>query len=358
MIRDSPFGSGPRGEDLRLYTLANERGLEVSVTTYGGIVTALRAPDRHGRVDDVVLGFDSIEPYLSRHPYFGAIIGRIAGRLTPPHFSLEGTWHPLAANQFPHHLHGGQSGFDRRIWDARCASGPNGEELILTYLSPDGEEGYPGNVRVEVSYAVGGDNALVIRYQARTDRATPLSLTNHSYFNLGGESAGSVASHQIQILADEFTPVGPDFAHTGSRRPVTGLPNDFRRPATLGSRLEGLFGRHGDNYLLRAGTRPRTVARVFEPVSGRVLDVSTTESCLQFYTGVSLDGTAIGKSGRPYGPFAGLCLECQGYPAAPHFLEFESITLFPSETYWQETRYRFGVTGSGEFPPLADTATG
>lgn len=352
MIRETPFGAGPKGEPLHLFTLSNGRGVEVAITNFGGIVTSVMAPDRRGRAADVVLGFNSIGPYLAGHPYFGAIIGRIAGRLTPADFTLNGERHTLAANQFPHHLHGGQAGFDRRVWNAHVVTGGHGDELVLTYRSPAGEEGYPGNVDVTVRYGLTEANALTIGYQATSDRATPLSLTNHSYFNLKGESGGPVTSHQFQVLADEFTPVAPNFAHTGFRQPVVGQANDLRSPALLSARLDALFGRHGDNYLLREPRGSAAVARVFEPDSGRVLDVFTTECCLQLYTGVNLDGTVVGKVGQPYRQFHGFCLECQGYPAAPHFPAFAPITLSPGEIYSQKTMYRFGVADTREFPRL------
>jgi aldose 1-epimerase len=352
-IQESKGAAGPDGEILKVYTLASPNGLAVKVTNYGGIITSILAPDRDGANGEVALGFGSVARYLGPHPYFGAIIGRIAGRLTPPWFEVKGHRYHLAANQSPHHLHGGRVGFDRRVWGTAVVPHERGEALVLSYRSSDGEEGYPGNVEVKVSYAVSDDNALSIHYEASTDQETPLSLTNHSYFNLGGPSSDSVTGHQFQILADEYTPVGPDFSHTGQRRSVQDLANDFRRPALLSARLGGLFGRHGDNYLLRRErTAAAAVARVFAPQSGRLMDVQTTAPCLQFYTGVNLDGTVPDRRGGTYERFAGFCLECQGYPAAPHFPAFETIMISPTQRYRQETSYRFGATDSMEMPPL------
>ena len=345
----SDFGRLPTGEAVQQFTLANARGFEVSITNFGGIVTAMRVPAReedNGRVD-VVLGFDSLESYLEPHPYLGAITGRVAGRITRGQFELDGTRYELAINNPPNHLHGGGMGFDRRLWSVEAAcgteAGNSGEHLTLTHLSPDGEEGYPGNVRVTVRYSVGDEeNELRIDYAATTDRATLLNLTNHSYFNLAGEGNGDIRAHELQIFADRYTPTDADLTLLGHAAPVLAGANDFRQPTRVGDRLEQLFLSHGDNYVLtRRDDELALAARLREPVSGRVLEVLTTEPCLQFYAGKFLDGSLVGKSGQAYGSYAGLCLECQKFPMAIGRDEFASIELRPGETYGQATVYRF-----------------
>ena len=341
------FGYGPRGEPIYLFTMENGNGLVAHITNYGGIITQLYVPDNRGRLADVVLGFNSLQPYLDGHPYFGAIVGRIAGRLTGGSFFIGNKNYLVSLNDAPNHLHGGWVGFDKRTWAAQVIRRVEGEALRLTYRSPAGEEGYPGTVDVAVTYFLAPDNAVHIHYTATTDDTTPLSLTNHSYFNLRGESNGDIGSHVIQIFSDEYTPVDEHLSHTGKRCSVKGRPNDFRIPTLLRSRLERLFGGHGDNYMLaKIAARPSLAARVSDPQSGRVMEVFTTERCVQFYTGVNLDGSYTGKSGRIYGRFSGLCLECQGFPDAPNHPGFDSIMIRPGETYDQETVYRFSNTPS------------
>jgi aldose 1-epimerase len=346
MIERKGFGSGLDGAPAYLYTLTGPKGLVVRVTNFGGIVTHLFAPDRHGRLSDVALGFDSLGPYIAGHPYMGAIVGRVAGRLTPGSFTIDGKNYPLPLNQGPHHLHGGHVGLDRRTWSPAVVRRQGREALQLSYRSPDGEEGYPGNVDISVTYCISELNALEIEYEAVTDKATPLSLTDHSYFNLGGESSGDIGAHRLQILADEYAPVAADLSHTGQRRPVDGTPSDFRTPAEIGPRIGALNHGHGDLYLLKPGREtPVAAARVFHPASGRTLEVRTTAPCIQFYTGSGLDGSLVGKAGRPYNKNAGFCLECHGYPAAPNFPGFESIIVPPGQPYRQKTAYQFGVSG-------------
>jgi aldose 1-epimerase len=341
-VKKTDFGHGPNGEPVYLFTLESGNGISAQITNYGGIITHLYVPDKGGKLADVVLGFDSLQPYLDGHPFFGAIVGRTAGRISGGSFSIGGKDYFLPINQAPNHLHGGRVGFDKRVWAAQIVRRANGEGLHLKYRSPAGEEGYPGTVDVNVTYSLTQDGALHIEYAATTDAATPLNLTNHSYFNLRGESSGDISSHLLQVFSDEYTPVDENFSYTGERRSVAGQPNDFRSPLKIGSRLRSLFAGHGDNYMLgKSAFGLVPAARVSDPESGRTMEVFTTERCLQFYTGLNLDGSSIGKSLRPYEKFSGFCLECQGFPDAPNRPAFDSITLHPGHTYRQKTAYRF-----------------
>jgi aldose 1-epimerase len=345
-----PFGSLPSGETVEAYTLSNGAGASLQVLTYGGIVTSLRVPDREGRVADVVLGFDSLDSYVAGRSYFGAITGRIAGRVTGGRLSLDGTDHALERNDGPNHLHGGGRGLDRRMWTARLEGRSDGaESLRLSYFSPDGEEGYPGNVDIAVTYTLTSTNAFVVDTEATADRATPLCLAHHSYFNLAGEGSGGIFGHEIQILADEFVPTDGAMTLSDRREKVAGSGADFRRPRLIGEALPTLFNAHGDIYLLRGPgaappAAPRLAARVAEARSGRVLEVSTDESCLQFYTGAALNGALVGKSGVPYGPHAGFCLECQGYPNASHLGAFGDILVRPGRPQRRRTIYAFSTS--------------
>jgi aldose 1-epimerase len=342
----SPYGILPTGETVEAYTLANASGFSLQVITYGATVTSLRVPDRHGRLADVVLGFGDLGSYLAPHPYFGAIAGRVAGRIRGARFVLDGCVHELAANDPPNHLHGGRVGFDRRLWSATPVSRADGAaSLRLAYRSPEGEEGYPGTVDVTVTYTATSANAFVMETQAATDRATPFSLTQHSYFNLAGEGAGTIGGHELQIHADAYAPADARMALLGRREPVAGLGNDFNRPRRISDALPHLSQAHGDLYFLprsdaeKSSQEPTLAARVHEPVSGRTLTVSTTEGCLQFYTGVSLDGTLVGKSGGAYGPHAGFCLECEGYPDGANTPALGDIILRPGKPLRQTTIY-------------------
>ncbi len=342
-----PFGTLPSGEQVDVYTLTGGGGLSLQALTYGGIITHLHAPDGEGRMGDVVLGFDRLEPYLGRHPYFGAIVGRIAGRVTGAQFVLEGRAYPLARNQPPNHLHGGETGLDRRLWTASPAARADGSpSLRLTYRSPDGEEGYPGTVDLTVTYTVTNANALVIETEAVADRVTPLCLAHHSYFNLAGENHGSIAGHELQIHSDATVAVDDTLTLLGQRLPVAKRPADLNHPRRLDDVVPRLHQRHGDLYLVRRAPDDRTLvpaARLTEPVTRRTLDVSTTENCLQFYSGSALDGTCIGKSGWPYRAHAGLCLECQGYPDGVNHPAFGNILLPPGRPVRHTTVYTFST---------------
>lgn len=307
-----PFGSLPDGRLVQAYTLTNRAGSSLRVIDYGGIVTSLRIPDREGNLDDVVLGFDSLAPYLAEHPYFGAIAGRVAGRITGGRITMDGENVQLALNDGRNHLHGGFHGLDKRLWDAAALDG----SLRLTYHSPNGEEGYPGAVDFAVTYTLTENDGFILETEAISDQATPVSPTQHSYFNLAGEHSGPVVDHEIQIQADQHAAVGPDMTLLGGKFPVAGTGEDFRQARRLGDALASMHNSHGALYFLHPADGLRMAARIVEPRHGRVLIVHTTEDCLQFYTGSGLDGSLVGKSGKPYQKHAGLCLECQGYPGA------------------------------------------
>lgn len=345
------YGTLPGGQSVEAWTLAGRGGLVLEVITLGGIVTRLLVPGRDGILDDVVLGFNNLDSYAAGHPYFGAIAGRVAGRITGAAFSLDGTSYKLAPNEPPNHLHGGFTGFDKRIWKASPAQRADcAPSLRLTYLSPDGEEGYPGNVDVAVTYTVTDENAFIIETEATSDRATPLSLTHHSYFNLSGQSSGTIENHRLTIHSHRYVPVRDDMTLSGRLEPVVHNGNDFRESRRLGDAIPHLFRRHGDLYALPnpAGNQPRLAARLEDPVSGRAMTVSTTERYLQLYTGCHLDGSLIGKSGKPYSRFAGLCLECEGYPDASNAAMREHTLLEPGRTRRNSTVYAFSVHRSGE----------
>lgn len=342
------FGFLPSGQAVEAWTLRGAGGLTLEVLTYGGIVMRLLAPDRDGRLDDIVLGFDKLGPYAAGHPHFGAIAGRVAGRITGAQFYLDGKKYELVCNDQPNHLHGGIESFYKKIWTAKPVDRADGApSLRLTYRSPDGEEGYPGTIDVAVTYTVTNDNAFMIETEAATDKPTPFNITHHSYFNLAGEAAGSINDHVLQIHSDEVVATDDYMTLLGKRVPVAGQPNDFNQPRRLGDVIPHLHKKHGDDYLVRrASDTPLqlvTVARVTEPTSRRVLEVSTTENYLQFYTGVSLNGSLVGKSGKAYTPHAGLCLECENYSDGANTPELGDIILRPGQPLRHVTLYSFST---------------
>jgi aldose 1-epimerase len=333
---------------VEVFTLTNARGVEIRAMTYGAIITSIKVPDRKGVMADVALGFDSLQGYLGEHPYFGAVVGRYGNRIGAARFSLNGQTYKLAANNGPNHLHGGVRGFDKYVWGAEAIAGANG--IAFTRVSPDGEEGYPGTLKLRVTYALTDTNDLEIEYQATTDKATPVNLTQHTYFNLAGQGAGTILEHEVTINADRFTPVGDSLIPTGVLAPVEGTPMDFRRPTKVGARIDAnteqiKFGRGYDhNWVLnRKGDGLQLAARVVEPASGRTLEVSTTEPGVQFYTGNFLDGTVKGKGGVGYPQRSGLCLETQHFPDSPNKPAFPTTILKPGSTYRSKTVWRFGV---------------
>jgi aldose 1-epimerase len=351
-LRRDRFGFTPDGDAVDVYTLTNARGTEARVLTYGAIIQSLRTRDRNGRLDDIVLGHDRLEGYLQASPYFGAVVGRYANRIAGARFTLDGRTVTLAANDGPNHLHGGIRGFDRVVWGAEPFRTDRGVGITLRYVSRDGEEGYPGELEVSVRYELTDTDALEITYEAETDAATPVNLSQHTYFNLLGHGAGDVLGHRLMVRADMFTPVDSTLIPTGELAPVEGTPFDFRTPTPIGARIgaadEQLRRGRGYDHNFVVNTRASLadaphVARVEEPVTGRTLDVFTSEPGLQFYSGNFLDGTITGKQGRAYRHRGGLCLETQHFPDSPNRPAFPTTILRPGERYWSRTVWQFGV---------------
>jgi aldose 1-epimerase len=350
-IISGPFGVLPDGRDADLYVLTNDNGLQVSITNYGGIVTSLTAPDRDGLYADVVLGFDDLDGYLSGHPYFGAVVGRYGNRIAGGRFTLDGKSYTLAQNSNDNHLHGGEVGFDKALWAAEPTTSSGGPRLRLHHVSPDGDEGYPGRLSVTVDYTLTHDNGLRIDYLATTDQPTHVNLTNHSYFNLAGPGDGDVLGHEAQIHADYFTPVDEDMIPTGEIRRVEGTPMDFRRPVTIGSRIEDedeqlrIGNGYDHNFVLNDDIAGISLAAgVSEPISGRVMEVHTTKPGVQLYTANFLDGSLTGKDGTTYERRCALCLETQHFPDSPNRPQFPTTVLRPGADYQSTTIYRFSVT--------------
>jgi aldose 1-epimerase len=351
LISQAPFGQAPDGSPAEIFTLRQPGGIEARICNYGGILVSLQAPDRDGRLDDVVLGYDHLDGYLALSPYFGAVVGRCANRIARGTFTLEGATYALAANNGPNSLHGGLKGFDKMVWQATKTGTASAPALTLNYLSKDGEEGYPGNLSVQAVYALTGDHGLRIDLTAATDKTTVVNLSQHTYFNLAGK--GDILGHQAHIDADRFTPVDSALIPTGELQPVEGTPFDFRQPAAIGARIEQddeqLKRGHGydHNFVLNhpAG-RLDVIARVSEPVSGRVLEVLTTEPGVQFYTGNFLDGAIKGKGGQTYYKRSGFCLEAQHFPDSPNHPAFPSITLKPGQLYRNTIIFRFSCLAS------------
>lgn len=333
---------------VELITLANRTGMTVRVMTYGGIIVSLEVPDRGGTPGDVVLGYDSLAGYLGDSPYFGAIVGRYGNRIAKGRFTLNGTEYQLATNNGPNHLHGGVRGFDKVVWAAEPFQGQSGVGVRLTHTSPDGDEGYPGTLRASVTYTLTDRNELIVDYEATTDRATLVNLTQHSYFNLAG--SGNILDHVLTIAADRMTPVDSTLIPTGDLAPVEGTPFDFRTPHMIGARIDDddMQLRYGGGYdhnfvLNRHGPELLLAARLEDLASGRTLEVRTTEPGVQFYSGNFLGGSVTGKGGTVYPQRGGLCLETQHYPDSPNHPEFPSTILEPGETYRSRTVWTFGV---------------
>jgi aldose 1-epimerase len=351
-IEHAPFGTMPDGTVVEVYTLRNAHGIEAKVITYGGIITSLRTPDRNGQFADIVLGFDSLAPYLGEPPYFGAIIGRYGNRIANGRFTVDGRTYTLAKNNGENHLHGGVKGFDKVVWSAEPFRNDTARGLVLRYTSPDDEEGYPGTVNAEVTYTLTDSDQLVFDYHATTDRATPINLTQHSYFNLAGAGSGDILGHELMIDAASYTPVDGTLIPTGELAPVEGTPFDFRTATAIGARIGAQNeqiangGGYDHNWVLnRQGDGVSLAARATDPVSGRTLEVRTTEPGVQFYSGNFLDGTLTGKGGHAYGHRSGFCLETQHYPNSPNEASFPSTILRPGEEYRSRTVFAFGVAG-------------
>jgi len=349
-ISEAPFGKLPDGTPVSLFTLRNAKGAEVRIMNYGGIVTSLKVPDRTGKLDDVVLGFDSLADYLKGHPYFGSLVGRYGNRIAKGHFTLDGQTYTLATNNFGNALHGGIKGFDKVIWSAKAKKTRDGAALMLHYTSKDGEEGYPGTLQVKAVYTWTDDNELRLQFSATTDKPTVLNLTHHSYFNLAGAGSGDILGHEVTIVADRFTPVDETLIPTGELKPVQGTPFDFTTPHAIGERIaaEDQQLKYGNGYdhnwvLTKALGTLDVVARVYEPKSGRVMQVLTSEPGLQFYTGNFLDGSNVGKGGIPYKFRTGFCMEPQHFPDSPNKPAFPSVVLRPGQLYWNTIIYRFSA---------------
>lgn len=348
MIEKQDFGKTPEGESVEIYTLMNRGGLKAKVMTYGALLTELHVPDRAGRLADVVLGFDNLESYLKGHPYFGATTGRYANRIAKGQFLLNGTVYKLATNNGPNSLHGGIKGLDKRVWKARDVSSPLGAALELTYLSPDGEEGFPGTLSIKVTYTLNHHDELQIDYEATTDKDTVINLTNHSYFNLAGAGEGDILGHVLQLNAERYTPVDDTSIPIGDVVTVHGSAMDFTAPIAIGSRwnqLKGTPGGYDHNYVINrtAAGGLTQAADVYEPTTGRRMTILTTEPGVQLYTGNYLDGTLVGKGGKQYLKNFGFCLETQHFPDSPNKPQFPSTVLRPGDVYRTTTVHRFSA---------------
>jgi len=348
--KKSSFGKTPDGEAVDLYTLTNKNGAEVEITNYGGSVVSLKVADRDGKLGDVVLGFDSVDGYVNNTSYIGALIGRYGNRIGHAQFKLDGKTYTLAKNNGENTLHGGTKGFNKALWTAKEIPAKDGQALELTYLSKDGEEGFPGNLHVRVVYTLTDSNALRIEYSATTDKDTVVNLTNHSYFNLAGPGSGDILGHVLTVNSDKFTPVDSGLIPTGELRNVGGTPFDFRKPTAMGARINSddeqikLGGGYDHNFVLnrKAGDPISLAARVEEPKTGRVMEVWTTEPGVQFYTGNFLDGSLRGK-GVSYIKRSAFCLETQHFPDSPNKPEFPSTELKPGQRYHTTTIYKFSA---------------
>ncbi len=342
-VEKSNFGTLEDGTVIEAFTLRNVRGAMVKVITYGGTLTELWVPDKNGKLGDVVFGFDGLKGYLGSHPYFGSTVGRYANRIAKGKFTLDGKEYTLAINNGPNSLHGGKIGFDRRVWKAEPLREPHAAAVRFTYLSPDGEENYPGNLSVSVTYTLTDENALKLDYSAKTDKATPVNLTNHSYFNLAG-SGGDILGYVLYLNADWFTPVDATLIPTGEIRSVKGTPLDFTKPTPIGAHIAEIkdIGGYDHNFVINGEPgKLRLAARVSEPTSGRQMEVWTTEPGVQFYSSIGLDGTIVGKGGIAYKKYGALCLETQHYPDSPNHPNFPSTILRPGESFHSETIYKF-----------------
>ena len=348
----APFGTMPDGTAIEIFTLKNSSGMEVRTIPYGAIIVSIRVPDRSGRLDDVVIGHDNLQGYLTASRFFGAVVGRFGNRIAKGKFALDGRTYELAVNNGPNHLHGGVKGFDKVVWQAEPFSNGTGSGVIYRYVSADGEEGYPGRLDVRVTYTLTERNQLIVEYLATTDKATPINLTQHSYFNLAGDGVRDVLDHVVQINADRYTPVDATKIPTGELAPVAKTPFDFRTPMAIGARIADahpqitIGGGYDHNFVLNrtaGGARLEWAASVFDPSTGRMLTVSTTEPGLQLNTANALDGSITGKAGHVYRARYGLCLETQHFPDSPNQPSFPSTILRPGETFRSRTDFEFGI---------------
>ena len=349
-IDKSVFGKTKDGHSVDLYTLTNDNGMVVTLTNWGASIVSIQVPDRAGKRADVLLGYDTAAGYMSDTAYLGATVGRYGNRIGKGRFKLDGKEYKLAQNNGENSLHGGVAGFNKKLWEAKEIKAADGVAVQMRYLSKDGEEGYPGNLDVSVTFTLDNKNDVKIDYLATTDKPTVVNLTNHSYFNLLGDAAGDILGHELMLNADRFTPVDAGLIPTGELRPVAGTPLDFKQPKAIGARINDkyeqlILGRGYDhNWVInQTGASPRLAARLSEPKTGRVMEVLTTEPGIQFYSGNFLDGTIKGKKGRVYQHRLGLCLETQHFPDSPNHPDFPSTTLKPGAKYQTTTIYRFSA---------------
>jgi len=341
-LEKKEFGTMPDGQKVNLYILTNPNGIKAEITNYGAILVSLRVPDKNGEFADITLGYDHLDGYLKETPYFGATVGRYANRIKDGKFTLNGVEYSLAQNDNDNHLHGGIKGFDKRVWDASPFEEQDSAGIKFSYLSPDGEEGYPGNLSCTVTYTLTKNNELKIDYEAQTDKATPVNLTHHSYFNLQGQGTGDILDHILYINADQYTPNDEELIPTGGIASVKDTPLDFTSPTAIGERINQVPGGYDHNFILNGEQGSlRLAAKVSEPDKGRVMEIHTTEPAIQFYTGNFLDGSLTGKSGKIYEKHFGFCLEPQHFPDSPNHPSFPSTILKPGEKYTKTTLFRF-----------------
>jgi aldose 1-epimerase len=346
----APFGQLPDGTAVEAFTFTNASGMSVTAITYGGIITSLKVPDKAGQLADVVLGYDSLQGYLDKSPFFGCIVGRYGNRIGKGTFTLDGKTYRLPINNGENHLHGGPQGFDKKVWKAEPFEHGDLVGVVFTHTSPDGDMGYPGTLAMKVTYTLTSDNTLRFDYEATTDKATPVNLTQHTYFNLAGAGSGDILKHEIEIKADRYTPVDAGLIPTGQLATVEGTPFDFRKATAIGARIDAdhpqikAGGGYDHNMVFtRTGVGLEPLVTVHEPTTGRTMTVATTQPGVQFYTGNFLDGTITGKGGKVYPKRSGLCLETQHFPDSPNKPEFPTTILKPGETYKESTAYTFGV---------------
>lgn len=342
-IVKSTFGTLPDGSTVDLYTLTNKNGLKAQLMTYGAILVSLDLPDRNGVFADCVLGYDAFDGYLKEGSYFGAIVGRYGNRIAKGKFVLDGKTYKLATNNGKNHLHGGVKGYDKVLWKGEPVQDSTGVGVRFTYLSKDGEEGYPGNLDIAVTYVLNDQNELIISYEAKTDKPTVVNLTHHSFWNLTGGQR-DILGHELELAADRYTPVDDGLIPTGVLAPVEGTPMNFLTPTAIGARIAEVPGGYDHNYVLTSGGGALALAaRVVEPESGRVMEISTVEPGIQFYSGNFLDGAIKGKSGQAYAKYWGFCLETQHFPDSPNHANFPSTVLRPGETYKTITVHKFST---------------
>ncbi len=342
---EEAFGQTPDGRQVVLYTLINTNGLKARITNYGAILVSLEVPDRNGNLADIALGYDNLPDYIERGAFFGATVGRYANRIGGAKFVLDGTEYNLVKNNGQNHIHGGRKGFDKVVWKPEDVRAESEQSLVkMSYISEDGEEGYPGNMACTVTYTLTKDNELKISYEAETDKTTILNLTNHSFFNLAGQGTRDVLDHELTLNADKYTVFDEGLIPTGEIKSVTGSPLDFTSPMAIGARIGQVGNGYDNNYVLNgAGGTLASCAEVYEPTSGRVMEIHTTEPGVQLYTGNFLNGTITGKEGKVYKKHYGFCLETQHFPDSPNKPDFPTVVLLPGQKFTSETVHKFST---------------